>query len=314
MLKKYEAPFYDDIARAPKGGLTAFRTTKDGVSVRVGLWKTRKKVVKGTVLVFQGRTEFLEKFGPAYKEFNDMGYHAAAVDWRGQGLSDRLHSNPRLGHIDSFESYQRDVDALMEFLEEQGITDNFYLLAHSMGGAIGMTALSNGLKVEKAVFSAPMWGIAVEGWKRKALKLYVDISGGFLFGLAKIPTMPHRNASITEPFEGNNLTNDPEEYAFRKKQLVDHPDLELAGPTISWVVAAFNAASKIRKIRNIKTTMICVLGENESIVDKKIIKKMPNVWDTLKLTVYPEAQHELLIELPEVQKAIWTEIRDFFKA
>ena len=35
------------------------------------------------------------------------------------------------------------------------------LLAHSMGGTIGLRALTRGVPVAAAVFSAPMWGIRV---------------------------------------------------------------------------------------------------------------------------------------------------------
>ena len=41
------------------------------------------------------------------------GYSVATVDWRGQGLSDRLLADPRKGHVDDFASFDADLDAFM---------------------------------------------------------------------------------------------------------------------------------------------------------------------------------------------------------
>ena len=42
------------------------------------------------------------------------GFAVVALDWRGQGLSERQLRNPRKGHIDDFEIYERDLVALRE--------------------------------------------------------------------------------------------------------------------------------------------------------------------------------------------------------
>jgi len=53
----------------------------------VGHWTGQH--VKGTVLLFPGRTEYIEKYGPAAADFLARGFATVVIDWRGQGLADR---------------------------------------------------------------------------------------------------------------------------------------------------------------------------------------------------------------------------------
>ncbi|MEM7241742.1 MAG: alpha/beta hydrolase [Pseudomonadota bacterium] len=312
MLQTSKAPFHSDIARAPKGGIVSYRPADDGVRLRMGLWRTKSKKPKGTVYVGQGRTEFIEKFGPVFKRLNDLGYHAVAIDWRGQGLSERIHKNPVLGHVDKFSDYQYDVKALVDFAAEHDLDGPKYLIAHSMGGAIMLQAVLNGLDVKAALFSAPLWGIAVQGWQRQVLKLYVDTFGRFTSGLSRIPTMSDRNASITDGFEGNTLTTNEDEFHFRAKQLLAHPELEIAGPTVRWVIEALAACNSAKRKPDPGLPMLCLLAEHEAIVSNKAAHKLSQNWPSLDVIEFPNVHHELFIETEETQDAIWREIENFF--
>ena len=61
------APFFSDIAHGPAGGAAHWTQTSDGMRVRVGHWN--KAAAKGTVLIFPGRTEFIEKYGQVAQAF-----------------------------------------------------------------------------------------------------------------------------------------------------------------------------------------------------------------------------------------------------
>ena len=149
--------FLTDPQLRPPGGRVVWRNVSDGVSIRFGFWP--KADAKGTVLILAGRTEFIEKYGPAAIDFAQRGYACASIDWRGQGLSDRLLQDPSIGHVREFQDYQIDLQAFVEEAKNTGMPEPFYLIGHSMGGAIGLRALISGIDVKAAVFSAPMWGI-----------------------------------------------------------------------------------------------------------------------------------------------------------
>jgi alpha-beta hydrolase superfamily lysophospholipase len=87
------------------------------------------------------------------------GYTVVAFDWRGQGLADRPQHRRDMGHVTSFDEYRQDVPPSASALEALDLPGPYHLIAHSMGGAIGLRALHDGLPVTAAAFSGPMWGI-----------------------------------------------------------------------------------------------------------------------------------------------------------
>ena len=95
---------------------------------------------RGSVLLFPGRTEYVEKYAPVAHRLMAEGYDVLSIDWRGQGMSDRLQPNPRPGHIRDFADYQHDVVEMIVAAEQLDLPRPWHLLAHPMGGCIGLAA------------------------------------------------------------------------------------------------------------------------------------------------------------------------------
>jgi len=153
------APFHFDVAKGPEGAQAHWLKTADKLTIRAAHW--RRDGAKGTVLMFPGRTEFIEKYGLAAEEFAKRGYAMVAVDWRGQGLADRMLPDRAIGHVNDFADYQLDVAAVVAYANDVGMPKPYFLVGHSMGGCIGLRALHEGLDVKAAAFSAPMWGVGL---------------------------------------------------------------------------------------------------------------------------------------------------------
>ena len=134
--------------------------TPDRVDLRFARWAPPAGR-KGTVCIFQGRAEFIEKYYEMARELRARGFAVATLDWRGQGHSSRAPLVGDAGHVETFADYQKDVAALLAAARAAELPEPFFLLAHSMGGAIGLRALIEGLPVRAAAFSAPMWGIEI---------------------------------------------------------------------------------------------------------------------------------------------------------
>ena len=154
-----DAPLYAEHAEAPPQGQACWLDAADGTRLRAAFWRRGDK---GTVLLFPGRTEFIEKYGRTAADFAARGYAMACIDWRGQGLSDRLAPNRKLGHVEHFQDYQTDVDALIKLVRANGLPEPYFICAHSMGGAIALRALLNGADIKRTVMTAPMWGLNIE--------------------------------------------------------------------------------------------------------------------------------------------------------
>ena len=139
------APYHAELAEGPEGFAAYWAQTSDGMRVRASACACGSR---GTVIVFPGRTEFAEKYGQVFHRLADLDVSIAAIDWRGQGLSDRYEASPTLGHVEDFRDYQRDVEALLSVDAVRQLPRPWVLLGHSMGACIGLRTL-----LERADFS-----------------------------------------------------------------------------------------------------------------------------------------------------------------
>ena len=85
----------------PDDVVTGSIKTPDGVTLRFARWAPPPGR-KGTVVVLQGRAEFIEKYFETVRDLRARGFAVATFDWRGQGLSDRALSDRRKGHVRNF--------------------------------------------------------------------------------------------------------------------------------------------------------------------------------------------------------------------
>ncbi len=230
------APFDVPLSEGPEPAQSIWIAAEDDVRLRATFWPVEKAL--GTILIFPGRTEYCEKYGRVARVFTDAGLAVAAIDWRGQGHSDRLTDDARLGHVLHFRDYQKDVAAFQKAVETAGLPGPRFLVAHSMGGCIGLRALIGGLAVERAVFSAPMWGIYVPPRMRPVAATLPVLAKYLGQSLRVVPgTQPTSYISDTG-FTENMLTTDAEHYAYMSRQALAHPAFALGGPTLHWLAEA----------------------------------------------------------------------------
>ncbi|MBZ0215006.1 MAG: alpha/beta hydrolase, partial [Fimbriimonadaceae bacterium] len=124
----------------PDGAIVDSITAFDGIQLRYARWQTTAPRSKGTVCLFSGRGEFIEKYFEVVTELREKGFAVAIMDWRGQGGSDRVLSNPRKGYVDDFENYELDMRRFMEEIVLPDCPAPYFALAHSMGGNILLRA------------------------------------------------------------------------------------------------------------------------------------------------------------------------------
>ena len=303
------APLYTDLEGMPEGGKAYWRRCTDNTRIRVALWRGGDK--NETVLIFPGRTEYIEKYGPTVQEFLNRGYSVAVIDWRGQGLSDRHPKRPQMGWVQDFADYQQDVKQMLGAVGDAGFPRPTVLLSHSMGGAIGLRALLNQLDVKKTIFSAPMWGIYVEPRLRFVAGMVSKFSRTLGFGARYIPSAGPANYVEKQPFKGNVLTNDAATYKWMQDHLAQHPVLGLGGPSCNWYNRAVCECCDLRKHAPAPHETLVFLGTNEAIVDAEVIHELMASWSNGKLVEIDGAQHEILMEEPHVRKQFWDEVDSY---
>ncbi|GIT86960.1 alpha/beta fold hydrolase [Roseobacter sp. OBYS 0001] len=306
----HPAPYYGDIAHGPEDAAAYWVTTSDDVRIRVGHWPIH--AAKGTVLIFPGRTEYIEKYGQIAKALGERGLASISVDWRGQGLADRLLDDPVIGHVDHFSDYQKDVAAMMRAARELELPRPFFLLAHSMGGAIGLRAAMEGLAVRAVVFSGPMWGIKIAPHLKPAAWVLSHTMPRIGQGHRLPPGTKMEHHVLTDGFEDNVLTRDPAQFEIMRQQLLTHPELTLGGPSYVWLREALLETRHLSSRAAPNVPCLTLMGSNERIVDISAIHTRMQSWKRGHLEIVPDAEHEVLMEGPQVTAGLFDQMVDLF--
>lgn len=303
------APFFADLADGPAGGRAVWLTASDGVRIRAGLWGGG---TKGTVFLFPGRTEYIEKYGRAAADLLARGYSTLAVDWRGQGLADRAYADRLVGHVGHFSEFQRDVDALLAFADSEGLPRPYYLLCHSMGGCIGLRSLVRGLPFRAATFSAPMWGISMAAWMRPLATLLGRLARPLRQSHRYAPSTGGQTYVLSVPFQGNVLTTDPDMWDYMRRQVAEVPDLALGGPSLGWLNAALQECGALSALPAPPVPVVTALGTAEKVVDVAPIHLRMSGWQGGRLDLYPGAEHEVPMESPAHRTRFYDEAARLF--
>ncbi len=307
------APFYDDVAGDPAGGTAHWLHTADGKRIRVGHWLP-EDAKNGTVFLFPGRTEYIEKYASTAGEFLNRGFAALAVDWRGQGLADRMLDEPRIGHVDKFTDYQHDVAVVLELAETLDLPRPWYVIGHSMGGAIGLRAVIQNDCFAACAFTGPMWGIFFVPLMKPLSRLTAYWGTALGLGERTPPTTSLTSYVLAEPFEGNSLTRDPDMFKMMQDQLKAHPELALGAPSNQWLREALSECEWLMEQPAPDIACLTYLGSHEQIVDRKAIRARMANWPNGRLVEIPDGEHEVLMEAPEVRNPVLDELTAHFLA
>ena len=289
------APFHAAIARGPEGGAAYWLRTPDGVRLRLGVWPAPERP-KGTVFLLPGRTEYVEKYGPAAADLAARGYGMLAVDWRGQGLADRLLDDPLKGHVTRFGDFQIDLAAVIAAATELDLPRPWFVLGHSMGGAIGLRVLMGAHPFAAAAFSAPMWAIGLPAPLQPLGPTIARLLGGTDFALGYAPGTDAETYVFKAPFLDNKLTTDAGMWAFMVDQLAQVPELALGGPTWHWVTEGILECLALEALPSPDLPCFTAVGGLERIIHLPAVHARMARWPKGRLEVEPGAQHELMME------------------
>ena len=273
-------------------------TASDGIKIRYAKWKAMASPVKGTVLILQGRSEYIEKSLETVTDIRKKGFEVLAFDWRGQGGSDRLLENRRKGYVDEFDEYVLDLEAIISDVALPDCKSPFYILGHSTGALVALLAapkIPN--KIRRMVLCSPFLGIGVQPISQGAIRL---LSGAMTaVGLADTYLGGGGNSTSGRPFIGNRLTTDLERYERNRAFAEKYPDLTLGSPTAAWIYASCKAMARVADpdfFAEITIPSLFILAGNDEIVDNIAAEHLAARLRAGSLLTIDGAKHELMQE------------------
>ncbi len=216
------------------------------------------------------------------------------------------------GYVRDFAEYQQDVQALVSLGRRLLLPEPWHLLAHSMGGCIGLRALLAGLPVQSAVFTAPMWGVPMSPPLRLVAWTITALAPALGQGLRLAPGQSETPYLLREPFEGNSLTSDRAMWDYMRAQMVARPELALAGATLGWLGAALREMRALAALPSPQVPTLTYLGDDEAIVDSEAIVQRMAHWPRGELLRLPQARHEVLMEGPAIRARIMARLQAHF--
>jgi lysophospholipase len=284
----------------------------DGTRLRVGLWKSGSRE-KGTILLFPGRTEYIEKYGRTVTDLVKLGYSVLIVDWRGQGLSDRITEDPMTGHVLRFIDYQKDVAAMVKTAEELDLPKPWYMLGHSLGACIGLRALKEGLSVSACAFTSPMWSIKLPAVKRAAAWPLSWAAQSLGKGHVYAPGTNGSSYVLSTPYEDNRLTNDPEMYQYFIRQATTLTDHQIGGPSMGWLFQTLKETNALSQKPSPEVPCMTLCGTNDALIEVSTVQKRMAHWSDGKFEQIQDAKHDLLSEVSAIRQSAVEKITQHFE-
>lgn len=283
----------------PAGAMIDVLASYDGTQLRTARWPATAGPRKGTVCVFGGRTEFIEKYFETIGDLRRRGFAVATMDWRGQGGSERKLKNPLKGHVDDFTQFDGDLDCFMTETVLPDCPPPYFALAHSMGGNILLRAgCRRDCWFDRMVLLSPMLQLAnfpvSMALAGAASEMAVFLGLGELY----IPSIKNM-VWDSDPYDRNVLTSDERRFSRNCEILEAAPDLALGSPTIGWVRAAMDSMKRVTGYgfpESVHVPVLMLVAGKDRIVSYKAIEQLAIQLKAGSHLVVAGAQHEILQE------------------
>ncbi len=279
-----------------------------GGRLRVASWNGRPGgKVKGTVVVLGGRAEFIEKYATEIVgELLGRDYSVIAMDWRGQGLSDRPLPDRGKAHIDNFATYIADLQLFLDTIVAPAVPRPVLALCHSMGAHITLRALAeHGSGVLSAgVLVSPMTGLKREAFLRSVLGLMPEVPAvdeRYLFGTGPF-------IRLADEFNANVATHDERRYRFTEHWFAADPRLSVGGPTLGWARQAARSMTACLApgyLERIDLPLVMISAGQDPLVEPLSHAPVAARLRHGELFTVAAAKHEVMMEADEYRALFW---------
>lgn len=280
----------------------------DGWPLRQFVWPA-EAAARGSLLFFNGRGDFLEKYLESANHWHSHGWNVAGFDWRGQGGSGRIVQRDA-DRLPLFERLLDDADAYVRGW--MGETPGPHvLIGHSMGGHLLLRLLAERqVAPTAAVLVAPMLGLnsaplppALGRWVARLLSR---------LGLADRPVW--KEDARHAPDRQRRLTACRDRFEDAAWWKAEKPELGLGAPHWGWFESAYESIAQLAKpglIEAVRTPCLLVGTEGDRLVCASAIRRIAARLPDARLVMFATPGHEILRESDETRLAAFAAIDAF---
>lgn len=300
----------------PEGVTQEDWSASDGWPLRKTQWPRPISGAKGSILFQTGRGDMIEKYLESCDHWWREGWSVTAFDWRGQGGSGRFLANRRVGHVEDFGVWTRDLaDFVRDWKASQ--PGPHILMGHSMGGHLVLrTLLEQTINVDAAVLLSPMLGFETSF-------VPVPLVAAFVSAVAKIaperlawgsnerPSLP---GTSRQKFLTHAVTRYEDEQWWQSKR----PDLVLGPPSLKWLAQAYQSTlwtAERGRLEALKTPLLIIGTDGDRLVSPAAIRRFAARLPNAQINMFgPSVAHEILREIDPVRNEAHEIIDDFLKS
>ena len=273
-----------------------------------------RPAAKRVVVISHGFCESFCKYHEFTYYLYQAGFSVFFIEHRGHGFSYRMCDNIDMVKIDDFDTYVEDFSCFIEKAVRPivGSDVSLALYSHSMGGCIGALFLEKYSGVfDRAVLSSPMFTLRANDNPRIVIQLMLTGSRLLGWGARYMPSQGDFDYDKVS-FEGSSCASRARfEYFMSWKRRVK--EYRTYGGCYAWGWAAYKAMPlAIRNAARITVPVLLCQAGNDGMVTPygqvKFAKQNPS---HVKISVYPEAKHELFNAVSPDRERYYREVLGF---
>ena len=239
------------------------------------------------------------------------------MDWRGQGLSDRVAKDISIGHVDNFSDYDSDFEEVIRKIYQDSCPKPWIAMGHSMGGClVASSAAKNTDLFDAIILCAPMLTLHMPNLIKKLIHVLGFMTKIGLKEKALARPEWHEDEGWREnPFTENQVTSDPIRYERTMMLIREHQELAIGGLTVGWVYGALRRTREMISpgwIKKIEQPLLLLNATKDKLVNPKENKKICSQSDTVTIEDI-DGKHEILMETDLIREQAWNAIDEFLK-
>lgn len=308
-----EAEYQTGMQQA-EAALAAMHTVET-LSVRGGELSVNRyypQDMKAVLLLLHGTSESAEKYHEVIWYFVRSGIGVIAPDMRGHGKSLRQVEDPYLIHVDRFEDYVDDAEAIVKQVIGN-ISLPLYLFGHSLGGAVAaslMLRLPD--RFSHVILCSPMVDPSSGGFPRWVGQLLVHAN--CLIGHGK------QMAFISSPYDPEKDTFESScdtgkvRFEYYKAKRIQNKAYQTSGLSYRWIAESLKVREMLLNHPNISRlksrVLLCQAGKDTVVClppQDAFAARLPDA----RLVRFDEAKHEIYISEDDTMERFMSEIFRF---